>query len=192
MSMKKSMKKMFCLILICILCGSSIMAVYADDNKEKSAEAKEAAMAGSEENHAEKTDAPNGTASGESEVADAGIFNYSGFGDDLLQGGNGDDRYYFGIYHGNDTVNDTSGNNQIIFTDGYSLDDYDISLSLDGKLVLTNIYTDDSIILNDFIKYPVNYEFISEDEIVTIGGGESREVIDGTDLYRARLVGAFY
>ena len=106
---------------------------------------------------------------------------YSGFGDDLLQGGNGDDRYYFGIYHGNDTVNDTSGNNQIIFTDGYSLDDYDISLSLDGKLVLTNIYTDDSIILNDFIKYPVNYEFISEDEIVTIGGGESREVIDGTD-----------
>ena len=106
---------------------------------------------------------------------------YSGFGDDILQGGNGDDRYYFGIYHGNDTVNDTSGNNQIIFTDGYSLDDYDISLSLDGKLVLTNIYTDDSIILNDFIKYPVNYEFISEDEIVTIGGGESREVIDGTD-----------
>ncbi len=74
MSMKKSMKKMFCLILICILCGSFIMAVYADDNKEKSAEAKEAAMAGSEENHPEKTDAPNGTASGESEVADAGIF----------------------------------------------------------------------------------------------------------------------
>ena len=73
---------MFCLILICILCGSFTIAVYADDNKEKSAEAKEAAMAGSEENHAEKTDAPNGTASGESEVADAGIFNYSGFGDE--------------------------------------------------------------------------------------------------------------
>ena len=82
MSMKKSMKKILCLVLVCILCGSFIMAAYADENKEKSAEAKEAAMAGSEENHAEKTDAPNGTASGESEVADAGIFNYSGFGDE--------------------------------------------------------------------------------------------------------------
>ena len=106
---------------------------------------------------------------------------YSGFGDDLLQGGEGDDRYYFGIYHGNDVVKDTNGNNQIIFIDGYSIDDYDISFTLDGKFVLINKYTEDSITLNDFIAYPDNYEFISNNENSTIGGGEAREIIEGTD-----------
>lgn len=106
---------------------------------------------------------------------------YSGFGDDLLQGGEGDDRYYFGIYHGNDVVNDTNGNNQIIFIDEYSIDDYDISFTLDGKFVLINKYTEDSITLNDFIAYPDNYEFISNNENSTIGGGEAREIIEGTD-----------
>ena len=108
-------------------------------------------------------------------------FIFSGFGDDVLQGGDGDDRYFFGIYHGNDTVNDTKGNNQIIFNDGFSLEDYDISLDLDEKFVLTNSYTDDSITLNDFIKHPVNYEFISENETSTLGGGNPRTVIEGND-----------
>ena len=76
-----SMKKILCLVLVCILCGSFIMAAYADENKEKSGEAKEAALAGSEKDKEEKADDPGDTASDKSKTVDAGVFNYTGFGD---------------------------------------------------------------------------------------------------------------
>lgn len=106
---------------------------------------------------------------------------YSGYGNDTMNGDAGDDSYYFGIYHGDDIVNDTEGNNRIIFIDGLSVDDYSTSVSLDGKFVLTNKYTSDTITLADFINHPFNYEFMSYDDIQTIGGGAAREVVEGTD-----------
>ena len=106
---------------------------------------------------------------------------YSGYGNDTMNGDAGDDSYYFGIYHGGDIVNDTEGNNRIIFIDGLSVDDYSTSVSLDGKFVLTNKYTGDTITLSDFINHPFNYEFMSYDDIQTIGGGAAREVVEGTD-----------
>lgn len=106
---------------------------------------------------------------------------YSGYGNDIMNGGIGSDSYYFGMYHGDDIVNDTEGNNRIIFTDGLSVDDYDTSVSSNGKFMLINKYTGDTITLNDFIAHPFNYEFLSYDEVQTIGGGDAREVVEGTD-----------
>lgn len=106
---------------------------------------------------------------------------YSGYGNDIINGGSGDDSYYFGMFHADDIVNDTEGNNKIIFTDGLSVDDYTTSVSSNGKFMLINKYTGDTITLNDFIAHPFNYEFLSYDEVQTIGGGDAREVVEGTD-----------
>lgn len=106
---------------------------------------------------------------------------YSGYGNDIMNGGSGDDSYYFGMFHADDIVNDTEGNNKIIFTDGLSVDDYTTSVSSNGKFMLINKYTGDTITLNDFIAHPFNYEFLSYDEVQTIGGGDAREVVEGTD-----------
>ncbi|MBR5684101.1 MAG: calcium-binding protein [Ruminococcus sp.] len=106
---------------------------------------------------------------------------YGGDGADILSGGAGNDTYYFGFNHGNDIINDTEGNNKIIFTDDFSVDDYTSSVSVNGSFILTNEYTGDTITLNDFISHPFNYEFMSYNNVQTIGGGDAREVIDGTE-----------
>ena len=105
---------------------------------------------------------------------------YSGYGNDIMNGGSGNDCYYFDFFHGDDIVNDTEGNNTIVFSDGLSAEDFDTSISLNGKFILTNKYTGDTITLNDSISHPLNYDFASYDELQTIGGGEAREVIEGT------------
>lgn len=106
---------------------------------------------------------------------------YSGYGNDIMNGGSGNDNYYFGMYTGDDIVNDTEGNNTVVFIDGLCADDFDTSISMNGKFILTNKYTGDTITLNDFISHPLNYDFASYDEYQTIGDGYSREVIDGTE-----------
>lgn len=102
-------------------------------------------------------------------------------GDDVFHGGSGNDLYFFDFYHGNDVIYDTDGKNTIAFSEELSMDDYEISINANMGFVLTNKYTDETISLPDFIEHPLNYEFIFNGESQTIGGGESREVIEGTE-----------
>lgn len=102
-------------------------------------------------------------------------------GDDVFHGGSGNDLYFFDFYHGNDAVYDTDGKNTIAFSEELSMDDYEISINANMGFVLTNKYTDETISLPDFLEHPLNYEFIFNGESQTIGGGESREVIEGTE-----------
>ncbi len=113
--------------------------------------------------------------------SDGDDYIYGGYGNDVLNGGSGNDSYYFELFHGNDIIYDADGNNKIIFKDYLSIDDYDISISLNGGFIFTNTYTEETISLPDFLKNPLNYDFIFDGESQTIGGGESREVIEGTD-----------
>ena len=106
---------------------------------------------------------------------------YSSIGNEIMNGGSGNDYYYFGMFHSNDIINDTEGDNKIIFIDGLSVDDYDTSVLFNGSFVLTNKYTGDTITLTNFISYPFNYEFLSYNEVQTVGGGDPREIIEGTD-----------
>lgn len=106
---------------------------------------------------------------------------YGDTGDDLLAGGAGNDTYYIGTDHGNDNIRDTKGDNKIVFTDGLSMDDYDMSVDARKGFVLTHKETEETIGLRDFITNPLNYDFISGNESVTdnIGGG-NREIFNGT------------
>lgn len=105
---------------------------------------------------------------------------YGGFGDDTLKGNIGNDVYYIDLFHGNDVIYDTDGDNKIVFSDYYRIGDYNISISVNGGFVLTNKYTDETISLPDFLTNPINYDFIFNGETKTLGGGEPREVIEGT------------
>ncbi len=102
-------------------------------------------------------------------------------GDDVFHGGSGNDLYFFDFYHGNDVIYDTGGKNTIAFSEELSIDDYDISINANMGFVLTNKCTGETISLPGFLEHPLNYEFIFNGEAQTIGGGESREVIEGTD-----------
>lgn len=105
---------------------------------------------------------------------------YGEYGDDILNGGDGDDTYFFGYNHGNDTVNDDSGLTRIVFVDATS-DDYTISVQANGGIILTNTDTGETISLPDFIHNPENYSFIFNGEEAILGGGDSKDVITGTD-----------
>ena len=118
------------------------------------------------------------------DVINAGAGNdhiYGGTGDDILNGGAGNDTYYIEADHGNDLIIDKEGDNKIIFADGLSMDDYDMSVDARKGFVLTHKETEETIGLRDFITNPLNYDFISGNESVTdnIGGG-SREIFNGT------------
>lgn len=106
---------------------------------------------------------------------------YGGTGDDILNGGNGDDTYYFEKNHGNDIIHDTEGNNKLVFTDGISADDYDISIDAKLGFVLTHKETGETISMPDFLTNPLNYNFVFEGESQIEGGIEDREVIEGTN-----------
>lgn len=102
-------------------------------------------------------------------------------GNDILNGGDGDDTYYFTENHGNDKIIDASGDNKLIFTEGLSIDDYDMSVDANLGFVLTHKETGETIGLKDFLTHPLNYDFIDDGESVinNIGGG-NREIFNGT------------
>lgn len=108
-------------------------------------------------------------------------FIYGGKGDDILNGGAGDDTYYFEKNHGNEIIYDTEGNNKLVFTDGISADDYDMSIDAKLGFVLTHKETGETISMPDFLTNPLNYNFVFEGESQIEGGIEDREVIEGTD-----------
>ena len=118
------------------------------------------------------------------DVVNAGAGNdhiYGGRGDDVLNGGAGNDTYYIEADHGNDIIRDTEGNSKIIFAEGLSIDDYDMSVDARKGFVLKHKETEETIGLRDFITKPLNYDFISGGESVSdnIGGG-NREIFNGT------------
>lgn len=102
-------------------------------------------------------------------------------GNDTLNGGKGDDTYYFENNHGNDIIHDTEGNNKLVFTDGISADDYNMSIDAKFGFVLTHKETGETISMPDFLTNPLNYNFVFEGESHTEGGLDDREVIEGTD-----------
>ncbi|WP_303799673.1 calcium-binding protein, partial [Ruminococcus flavefaciens] len=106
---------------------------------------------------------------------------YGGIGNDNLNGGAGNDTYYIEANHGNDIIRDKEGDNKIIFADGLSMDDYDMSIDARKGFVLTHKETEETIGLRDFITNPLDYDFISGNESITdnIGGG-NREIFNGT------------
>ena len=117
------------------------------------------------------------------DTIDAGEGNdiiYGGEGNDALNGGEGDDTYHFNANHGNDIVNDTDGSNTLIFGDGLSADDYDLSFDISGGFVLIHKETGETISLPDFILNPQQYDFSFDGDVKVLGGGEAREVVDGT------------
>ena len=106
---------------------------------------------------------------------------YGGQGDDVLKGGSGNDSYVIELNHGNDVIHDDEGNNIIIFTNGLSLNDYDISVDAQLGFVLTHKETSETISMPDFLTNPLNYNFVFEGVSQTEGGLEDREVIEGTN-----------
>ena len=106
---------------------------------------------------------------------------YGEIGNDVLNGGNGDDTYYFGTKHGNDIIHDTEGNNKLIFTDGISADDYDISIDAKLGFVLTHKETGETISMPDFLTNPLSYNFVFEEKSEDVSALDDREVIEGTD-----------
>ena len=105
---------------------------------------------------------------------------YGGSGDDILNGGAGNDIYYISNNHGNDIIHDTDGSNRIAFTDGLSLNSYNISVNADLGFVLTHKETGETVSLPDFITHPLNYDFVSDGNADSFGGTE-RNVVNGTD-----------
>lgn len=108
-------------------------------------------------------------------------FIYGGTGDDILNGGNGDDTYYFEKNHGNDIIHDTEGNNKLVFTDGISADDYDISIDAKLGFVLTHKETGETISTPDFLTNPLNYNFVFEGSSAIENPFSNKTVIEGTD-----------
>ncbi len=104
-----------------------------------------------------------------------------GTGDDILDGGAGDDTYYINAEHGNDTIIDSEGLTTIVFGDEISADSYDLNIDINSGITLVNNETGETIGLPDFINVPENYEFTFDGESKILGGGETRQVIEGTD-----------
>lgn len=104
-----------------------------------------------------------------------------GAGDDTLYGGAGDDTYYIDAEHGNDVIHDSEGQNTLIFGDELSADNYSLHIDINNGISLVNTETGETISVPDFINMPESYEFIFEGESQIIGGGDSRQVIEGTD-----------
>jgi len=66
---------------------------------------------------------------------------------DILDGGSGDDVYFFNLGTSSKRITDVSGNDTIVFGDGITVDDIDPQLQ-DGKLTI--VVADDQIEINDW------------------------------------------
>lgn len=104
-----------------------------------------------------------------------------GSGDDILSGGAGDDTYNINADHGNDTIYDSEGLSTLAFGDELSADDYSLHIDINSGISLVNTETEENISIPDFINMPEAYDFTFEGESQIIGGGSSRQVIEGTD-----------
>lgn len=104
-----------------------------------------------------------------------------GTGDDTLSGGAGDDTYYINADHGNDTIYDSEGRSTLVFGDELSAEDYALRIDIHSGISLVHHETGETISIPDFINMPEYYDFIFDGEAQTIGGGDSRQVIEGTD-----------
>lgn len=107
-------------------------------------------------------------------------FIYGGTGNDTMNGGEGDDSYYIDANHGNDVIRDTKGDNNLVFTDGLSADDYEASINAKLGFVLTNKETGETVSLPDFLTNPLNYNFNFEGGSDTEESITNREVFEGT------------
>ena len=104
-----------------------------------------------------------------------------GIGDDILYGGDGDDTYYIGSEHGNDVIHDIEGLSTIVFGDEISADAYSLNIDISSGISLVNKETGETIELPDFIEVPEQFDFVFDGEVKMIGGGDSRQIINGTD-----------
>lgn len=104
-----------------------------------------------------------------------------GTGDDVLYGDIGDDIYYINAEHGNDVIHDSMGLSTLVFGNKLSADDYSLSIDINNGMILVHNETGEKIGLSDFINNPMNYDFIFDGESKILGGGDSRQVIEGTD-----------
>lgn len=104
-----------------------------------------------------------------------------GTGDDMLSGGDGNDTYYINADHGNDTIYDSEGLSTLVFGDELSADDYSLHIDINSCISLVNTETGETISIPDFINMPEFYDFTFDGEAQIIGGGDSRQVIEGTD-----------
>lgn len=102
-------------------------------------------------------------------------------GDDALSGGTGNDTYYINADHGNDVIYDSEGLSTLVFGDELSADDYSLHIDINSGISLINTETEEVISIPDFINMPEAYDFTFDGEAQIIGGGTSRQVIEGTD-----------
>lgn len=104
-----------------------------------------------------------------------------GSGDDILSGGAGDDTYNINVDHGNDIIYDSEGLSTLAFGDELSADDYSLHIDINSGISLVNTETGETVSIPDFINMPEEYDFTFDGEAQIIGGGTSRQVIEGTD-----------
>ena len=104
-----------------------------------------------------------------------------GTGDDTLSGGDGDDTYYINADHGNDTIYDSEGRSTLVFGDELSAEDYALRIDIHSGISLVHRENGETISIPDFINMPEYYDFTFDGEAQIIGGGNSRQVIEGTD-----------
>ncbi|MBO5320516.1 MAG: DUF2974 domain-containing protein [Ruminococcus sp.] len=104
-----------------------------------------------------------------------------GTGDDTLYGGAGNDTYHINADHGNDTIHDSEGLSTLVFGDELSADDYSLHIDINSGISLVNTETGETIAIPDFINMPEFYDFIFDGESKILGGGDSRQIIEGTD-----------
>ncbi|MBO5320519.1 MAG: hypothetical protein J6B01_12035 [Ruminococcus sp.] len=105
---------------------------------------------------------------------------YGGDGDDILNDGSGNDTYYIGKNHGNDIIRDTEGNTKIVFTDGISVDDYEISIDAKRGFVFINKETGENISTPDFMSNPLKYNYVFEGSPAIENPFNNQNVIEGT------------
>lgn len=106
---------------------------------------------------------------------------FSQSGEDVYQGNDGNDWYFFDIYHSDDIIYDKSGNNTIEFSSNILEDSYSISVDAVKGFVLTNEYTGATISIPDFMTNPQNYRFVFNGLLEGDNPLANRNIVYGTN-----------